>query len=280
MTIPPPKMGNTYSPDPAQMLETALEIARRAGAILMDKFRRLERVQKKGVVDLVTEADFASQHEIVSFLRRTFPDHAIIAEEEGSQQVVSHSHRWVIDPLDGTTNYVHGLPVFAVSIGYQVNEETVAGVVLNPAQNEEYAAAVGLGATLNGQPIGVSRTDLLQEALLGTGFPYTRNEVFDRTFDLYRAFHHRCQGVRRLGAAALDLCYVAAGRLDAFYEVNLHAWDICAGDLICREAGGRTSDWFGKPLPFDGRRIVISNGTSLHDELLEVLAQPEFEGLR
>ena len=266
--------------DPLEILPLALEIARNAGSIIMDKFRRLEQVQKKGFVDLVTEADLASQQEIVTSLHRIFPDHAIIAEEGDYQQTAAAPHRWVIDPLDGTTNYVHGLPMFAVSIGYQVNEETVLGVVLNPAQNEEYSAVQGRGATLNGQPISVSRTDRLQEALLVTGFPYRHDEVFNRTFDLYAALHHRCQGVRRLGSASLDFCYIAAGRLDAFYEVNLNPWDVCAGDLICREAGGRTSDWFGGPLPFSGSRIVATNGTALHEELLAVLAQPEFAGLR
>jgi len=246
----------------------------------MEKFQRLERVEKKGAVDLVTEADLASEREIVASLRRTFPDHAIIAEEGDYDQSVHSPHRWVIDPLDGTTNYVHGLPIFAVSIGYQWEDVTEAGVVINPAQGEEYVAVKGRGATLNGQPIQVSKVKQLAESLLVTGFPYHHDEVFNRTFDLYRAFHHRCQGVRRLGAAALDFCCVAAGRLDAFYEAYLNPWDVCAGDLICREAGGRTSDWFGDPMPPDGRRIIASNGTILHEEVLGVLAGEEFAGLR
>ncbi|UCH64246.1 MAG: inositol monophosphatase [Fidelibacterota bacterium] len=262
------------------MVEATLDTARRAGAILMEKFRRLERVEKKGKVDLVTEADLASEREIVTSLRRAFPDHAIIAEEGDYDQSTTSPHRWVIDPLDGTTNYVHGLPTFAVSIGYQRDGSTEAGVVINPAQGEEYVAVKSRGATLNGQPIQVSKVKQLAESLLVTGFPYSHDEVFSRTFDLYHAFHLRCQGVRRLGAAALDFCYVAAGRLDAFYEANLNPWDVCAGDLICREAGGRTTDWLGGPMPFDGRRILASNGTNLHEEMLEVLNLPEFAVLR
>ncbi len=274
------------TPDLDCILEAALGTARRAGAILMDKFQRLERVEKKGMVDLVTEADLASEKAIVSTLRQAFPEHTIVAEEgdypDGSlrdDQSTPSPHHWVIDPLDGTTNYVHGLPIFAVSIGYQLEGETVVGVVINPARGEEFVAVKGRGATLNGLPIRVSPVDTLQNSLLVTGFPYSHDEVFYRSFDLYRELSDRCQGVRRLGAAALDFCYVAAGRFDAFYEANLKTWDLCAGDLICREAGGRTSDWFGGPMPPDGRRILASNGR-IHEEVLEVLAQPEFAGLR
>jgi len=262
-----------------RILEVALETARRAGAILMEKFQRLERVERKGAVDLVTEADLASEREIVTSLRRTFPDHAIIAEEGDYVQAVETPHRWVIDPLDGTTNYVHGLPIFAVSIGYQREDVTEAGVVINPAQGEEYVTVKGRGATLNGQPIQVSKVKQLAESLLVTGFPYSHDDVFYKSFDLYRELSDRCQGVRRLGAAALDFCYVAAGRLDAFYEANLNPWDVCAGDLICREAGGRTTDWFGGPMPPDGRRILVSNG-HIQEEVLEVLAGEEFAWLR
>jgi len=274
------------TPDFDCILEATLGTARRAGTILMDKFQRLERVEKKGMVDLVTEADLASEKAIVTSLRRAFPEHIIVAEEgdypDGSlrdDQTSPSPYRWVIDPLDGTTNYVHGLPIFAVSIGCQLEGETVVGVVINPARGEEYVAVKGRGATLNGLPIRVSPVDTLQNSLLVTGFPYSHDEVFYKSFDLFRELYDRCQGVRRLGAAALDFCYVAAGRFDAFYEANLRPWDLCAGDLICREAGGRTSDWFGGPLPFSGRRTLASNGR-IHEEVLGVLAGKEFEGLR
>ena len=245
----------------------------------MDKFQRLERVHRKGRVDLVTEADLASEEAIVSTLRKAFPDHAIIAEEGDYPLSATSAHRWVIDPLDGTTNYVHGLPIFAVSIGYQVAEETKVAVVLNPAQSETYVAVKGEGATCNGSPIQVSGVQSLQESLLVTGFPYAHDEVFHQSFDLFHALYGRCQGIRRLGAAALDFCYVAAGRFDAFYEANLHPWDACAGDLICREAGGKTSDWLGEPLPFSARRVLASNGTELHGEVLTMIGE-QSPGLR
>ena len=262
-----------------RVVKMALETARQAGAILMETFRRVERVESKGLVDLVTEADLASEEAIVDALRQAYPDHAILAEEGDYTQPAPSPHRWVVDPLDGTTNYVHGLPIFAVSIGYQEDGETLAGVVLNPAQGEEYVAVKRQGATLNGEPISVSGTDRLQESLLVTGFPYSHDEVFTGSFDLFRELYARCQGIRRLGAAALDFCYVAEGRFDAFYEANLKPWDVCAGELICREAGGQTSDWKGGAPPFSGRRILASNGTALHGEVLQVIAD-HYPGLR
>ena len=260
-------------------LDVALAAARQAGWILMDKFRRLKEAVKKGVVDLVTEADLASEAAIVAAIREAFPDHSILAEEGDYEQMSPSAPRWVIDPLDGTTNYVHGLPIFAVSIGYQVDGETVVGLVLNPARKEEYVAIRGRGATLNGQPIQVSKVSVLQEALLVTGFPYAHDEVFYRSFDLYRDLYGRSQGVRRLGAAALDMCYVATGRFDAFYEADLKPWDVCAGDLICREAGGQTTDWLGGAMPFSGQRVLASNGR-VHKELLEILAGPDYADMR
>ena len=261
-----------------QAHDVALAAARRGGEILMEKFTRLERVARKGSVDLVTEADLASEAAIVTLIHEAFPDHAIIAEE-GDHAGPPSAHRWVIDPLDGTTNYVHGLPIFAVSIAYQVAAQTQVGIVLNPAQQEEYVAVKGQGATLNGEPLKVSKVSRLAEALLVTGFPYARDALFHRSFDLFRALYERCQGIRRLGAAALDFCYVAAGRFECFYEFGLKSWDVAAGDLICREAGGRTSDWRGQPMPFSGSRIVASNGL-VHEELLAVLAEEEFVEMR
>ena len=260
-------------------LDVAQAAARQAGRILMDKFRHLKEVVKKGAVDLVTEADLASEAVIVAAIREAFPDHNILAEEGHYEQMNPSAPRWVIDPLDGTTNYVHGLPIFAVSIGYQVDGKTMVGLILNPARDEEYVAVRGLGATLNGNPIRVSKVVVLQEALLVTGFPYTHDEVYDRSFDLHRELYGRSQGVRRLGAAALDLCYVADGRFDAFYEANLKSWDVCAGDLICREAGGRTTDWLGGAMPFSGRRVLASNGR-VHKELLGILGGPDYAGMR
>ncbi len=251
--------------------EVALAAAREAGEIIMRRFRRLEGVRKKGQVDLVTAADLESEAAIVDRIRQAFPDHAIIAEEGDYQQTVPSQYRWVIDPLDGTTNYIHGWPLFAVSIGLQVTNETVVGVVLNPAQGEEFVAVKDRGATLNGEPIQVSGVDHLQEALLVTGFPYTHDRVFYESFELFRELYDRCQGIRRLGSAALDLCYIATGRFEAFYEAHLHPWDICAGALICKEAGGLATDWRGGQLPFSAERVLASNGL-IHTEMLAALS--------
>lgn len=252
--------------------EVALAAAREAGEIIMKHFRRLEGVRKKSEVDLVTAADLESEAAIVGRIRQAFPDHAVIAEEGDYQQATSSQYRWVIDPLDGTTNYIHGLPIFAVSIGLQITNETVVGVVLNPAQGEEFVAVKDQGATLNGAPIHVSTVDNLQEALLVTGFPYTHDRVFYESFELFKELYGHCQGIRRLGAAALDLCYVSTGRFEAFYEANLHPWDICAGELICKEAGGLVTDWRGGQLPFSGERVLASNGL-IHAELLAALSR-------
>ena len=237
----------------------------------MDHFGQLKQIRHKGPVDLVSEADLASEAVIVSTIGDAFPEHSIIAEEGDYEATVNPKFRWVIDPLDGTTNYVHGLPLFAVSIAFQINGVTELGLVFNPALNEKFMALRGRGTTLNDQPIQVSNVGDISAALLVTGFPYTHDEIFARSFDLFANLYPMCQGVRRLGAAALDCCYVAAGRFDAFYEANLQPWDICAGDLICREAGGQTSDWTGGKLPFDGRRALLSNG-HLHAELARIIS--------
>ncbi len=253
------------------VLAVANRAAHEAGAILMQHFGQLSQIRHKSAVDLVTEADLASEAAIVKMIRTSFPQHNILAEEGDYEAAANPEFRWVIDPLDGTTNYVHGLPLFAVSIAFQIKGITELGIVFNPALNELFMAQRGRGATLNGQPLQVSDVGHISEALLVTGFPYTRDKIFTRSFDLFASLYPMCQGVRRLGAAALDCCYVAAGRFDAFYEANLQPWDICAGDLICRAAGGRTSDWTGGELPFDGHRVLMSNG-HLHDELMNIIS--------
>ncbi len=252
-------------------MTVARNAAHQAGGIIMDRFLKLEKIEKKGAVDLVTEADKLSEEAIVGMIKSAFPDDNIIAEEGDYQPGDPVAPRWIIDPLDGTTNYVHGLPIFAISIGYQVNRETMLGIVYNPASGEEFGAIRGQGATLNGTPIGVSNCSDLAEALLATGFPYQHDDTFFKSFDLFGEFYSRCQGIRRMGAAAIDLCYVAAGRFDGFYEANLQPWDVCAGDLICREAGGKTSDWDNAPMPFTGNRVLASNGL-IHSQMLNILA--------
>ena len=265
--------------DPAEALDFASRLAVEAGGIISAHLGQVLEVRHKGTVDLVTDADLASERAILAAITEHYPGHHIISEESHTGTVSEATFRWVVDPLDGTTNFVHGLPLFAVSIALQIKGRTEIGVVYNPALDELYAARSGAGATLNGEPIHVSATDDLQEALFVTGFPYGRDDVFHRSFDLWHEFYTRCQGGRRLGAAALDCCYVAAGRFDFFYEAALKPWDICAGDLICREAGGQTSDWSDEPLPFDGSRVLMSNGI-VHGDALAVLGGAKLAGLR
>lgn len=258
-------------------LEIARSAAQRAGHILMEYYGKLDSVRKKSAVDLVTDADLASEKSIVSMIREAFPDHGILAEEGHYASIKSGSSPyWVIDPLDGTTNFVHNLPIFAVSIALVIEDVTRLGVVYNPASVEEFVAVKGAGSVLNDSPIHVSNTPSLSDALLVTGFPYTHDHIFHRSFDIFHELYNRCQGIRRLGAAAIDCCYVACGRFDAFYEAALKPWDICAGALICEEAGGQTSDWYGSDMPFDGSRVMLSNGTDLHAELLELFNQQRF----
>ena len=256
------------------MLNFAIQTAREAGKILADKFGRALQVSNKGDIDLVTEADIAAERLIVERIRSYHPRHAILTEESGD--VVSlgdagSEYKWVIDPLDGTTNYAHGYPVFCVSIALEHEGRVVLGVVYDPTRDELFAAERGQGATLNGRSLRVSETDELNGALLCTGFPY---DVRDRG-DFARHFRNfimRAQSVRRDGAAALDLAYVAAGRFDAFYEEGLRPWDVAAGVLLVEEAGGRVTHYDGSPFRIYTPPIAASNGL-IHEAMLEVLRQ-------
>lgn len=223
-------------------------------------------------MDLVTQADRNSEKLIVASLREAFPDHSIVAEEGGGVQQ-GDRFTWFVDPLDGTTNFAHGFPVFAVSMALQDSQGLAVGVVYDPLRDECFTAARGGGAALNGAPIHVSDCPDLDHALLATGFPYDRRTVEDNNVTAFGTFLRRCQGVRRAGAAALDTAYVACGRLDGFWEMRLHAWDVAAGILILLEAGGNATgyqaeDWSkGTPLSLD---LVSSNGR-FHDEMLGVI---------
>jgi myo-inositol-1(or 4)-monophosphatase len=256
------------------LLNFAIQTAKEAGKILADKFGRALQVSNKGDIDLVTEADIAAERLIVERIRSYHPRHAILTEESGD--VVSlgdagSDYKWVIDPLDGTTNYAHGYPVFCVSIALEHEGRVVLGVVYDPTRDELFAAERGQGATLNGRSLRVSETDELNGALLCTGFPY---DVRDRG-DFARHFRNfimRAQSVRRDGAAALDLAYVAAGRFDAFYEEGLRPWDVAAGVLLVEEAGGRVTHYDGSPFRIYTPPIVASNGL-VHEAMLEVLRQ-------
>ena len=252
-------------------LDTAIKIARAAGAILRQGWGRAGRVEYKGEVNLVTEYDRRAEALIVAALREQFPTHHIYAEEQGDAGPGDSPYTWLIDPLDGTTNFAHGFPAFAVSIGLMHQGEGVVGVIFDPTREELFTAGVGLGARLNGAPIHVSQAAELDRALLATGFAYNRRTAANNNVDNLARFVRRCQGIRRAGAAALDLAYVACGRLDGFWEMGLHPWDVAAGALIVRQAGGRVTDFGGGDDDHpSGRRIVASNGR-IHNQMLDVL---------
>lgn len=250
-----------------------------AGVVRRAHRARAERafgVDLKGPIDLVTAVDHAAETAIVECLQRLQPSVPILAEERGMVGGSKAGCRFIVDPLDGTTNFAHGFPVFAVSIGYEEDGEVVAGAVLDPLREELFTAEAGRGAHLNGVPIRVSPTAEMQHALLATGFPYSR-EAMDRALDLFVRIMRRVRAVRRAGSAALDLCCVAAGRLDAFWEETLRAWDTAAGEVIVREAGGLVSDFDGGPFSNGGPNIAVSNG-ALHPALLEILAEARAGG--
>ena len=240
------------------------ELAREAGALLMSYFGKVS-IEYKGEADLVTQADRASEKLIVERIRRQWPDHDLLGEE-GSRTEQGSDYHWYIDPLDGTTNFAHGYPVFCVSLGLDFKGERIAGVIYDPSRDEMFAAAQGSGAQLNGRPIHVSKTARLAESLIATGFPSHKRHK-NPNIHFYHQLTLRSHGVRRAGSAALDLCYVACGRYDAFWEFNLNSWDTAAGVLLVQEAGGTVSNFSGGPFSIDSREVLASN-TLLHQELL------------
>lgn len=256
----------------ASFLDLAERAALRAGTLIRDSVNQVTRVEHKSAIDLVTAVDRQSEQLIVGIIRERYPGHSIVAEEETSVSPGSSSYRWIIDPLDGTTNFVHGYPQFAVSIAVVHQDELVAGVVHDPMRRETFSAIQGGGAHMNGRDIHTSAVEELDKALLATGFPYDRREKADEYLGLFRSFMCAAQGLRRAGAASLDLCHVAAGRLDGFWERKLHAWDIAAGSLIVREAGGRVTDFQGGALDIWGSEILCSNGR-IHGEMVALTAQ-------
>ncbi|MGH9542104.1 MAG: inositol monophosphatase family protein [Terriglobales bacterium] len=248
-------------------------VAREAGALLLNHFGRV-RIEYKGGVDIVTAADRESEALIVDRLRARYPRHDIVAEEGGGNESGA-ACRWLVDPLDGTTNFAHGLPWFAVSIALEREGKLQAGVVYHPCLDELFAAQAGQGASLNGRRIQVSPVAELRESLVATGFP-THKRHRNPNIHFYHAVTLRSHGVRRMGAAALDLCYTACGRFEAFWEFNLKPWDTAAGSLIVREAGGRVSDMMGADHRLASPEILASNGR-VHAEL-QALFQDIFAG--
>ena len=253
-------------------LDAALSIAQAAGRVLAEgAFRRHDAESKSATTDLVTRYDRAAEEVIVAAIRSRFPDHRILAEESGAHGSDDGAPRWIIDPLDGTTNFAHGLPLFSVSIACEWEGKVRVGVVSAPALGWTFSASLGHGAQRNGQPLSVSQTQTIERALLVTGFPYDRKTAKENNFAQFVTLKRRAQGIRRLGSAALDLSLVAAGSLDGYWEMKLKPWDIAAGLLIATEAGAVTSSWHGQPVDLFHGEVLCAN-PSLHRELLSVLS--------
>ncbi len=271
-----------------RFVEWAAEVAREAGTLLTVYYERRVAVEYKpaqgsgsgrsvsapaasyGDVDVVTEADRASEQQIVERIRARFPEHAIVAEEGGGRES-SSAYCWYVDPLDGTTNFAHGFPFFCVSLGLAREGEMVAAAVFDPLRNELFTAERGAGAFLNNRPLHVSKVTSLAESLLGTGFP-SRKRHENPNIHFYHQVTLRSHGVRRAGSAALDLAYVAAGRLDGFWEFNLNSWDTAAGWLLVEEAGGRSTDMHGERYSLESQSITVSNGL-IHAQLIQTFAE-------
>jgi len=255
-----------------QFLTVAQEAAHQAGALLRDNWLKPKTIEvKTDIVDVVTNVDKAADALITNMLCTHFPTHQIIAEESAVSGQES-PYRWYIDPLDGTTNFAHSFPHFCVSIALTHESQMIVGVVYDPLRDETFCASRGNGATLNGNPLHVSPAPTLDQALVLTGFPYDRRKRSEFYLRFYRAFMVRTQGVRRSGSAALDLCYVACGRADGFWEWRLHPWDTAAGSLIVEEAGGRISDFSDGRFDVNGEQTLASNGV-IHQQMIAVLQE-------
>jgi myo-inositol-1(or 4)-monophosphatase len=261
------------APDPV-FLATAVEIVLRAGEIQMSRRESGFHVDKKGTIDLVTEVDLECERMCRAVLAERFPDHDILAEElsSGPMQASSARYRWVFDPLDGTTNYAHGLPVFCASLALEVDGRAEVGAIYDPTRKELFTGERGQGSFVNGIRLRVSETATLLDSLLVTGFPYDVHQKLDGLITMFAAFLGQARAVRRLGSAALDLCYVAAGRFDGFWEQSLRPWDVAAGALIVEEAGGRITGMDGTRFDPAAAHLVASNG-QIHEAMLDVIAR-------
>lgn len=258
------------APDP-RYLATAIEVVTRAGALQKARFGSAFTVDKKGTIDLVTEVDVEVERAARALIGTRFPDHDILAEELGGERSGA-SHRWVFDPLDGTTNFAHGIPIFCSSLALEIDGEAVVGAVFDPMRQELFTAERGVGAWLNGAPLKVSAAERLIDAVLVTGFPYNVHSTLDEVIGLFSAYVGEARAIRRLGSAAVDLCWVAAGRMDGFWERGLQPWDTRAGALLVQEAGGTVSGLDGGPWDPAGGHLLASNGR-LHQQMVEVAAR-------
>ncbi len=252
------------------LLDVAVEAGRKAGSILLDFTKSGFRIEHKNPINLVTDADHAAERCVIDHIHTRFPTHGFLAEEQGRIEQSPSPYLWIIDPLDGTTNFAHGFPAYCVSIGLEYRGRCVLGVVFDPSRDDLFTAIEGCGAQLNGHPIHVSNASTLDNSLLVTGFAYDIRESPRNNLDHFAKFALKAQGIRRTGSAALDLCYVAAGRFDGFWEVKLNPWDMAAGSILVKEAGGRLTDFLGCDLSLYGQELVASNG-HIHHAMLTVL---------
>jgi len=252
------------------LLDVAIEAGEKAGAILLDYAKSGFHIEHKNPINLVTDADYAAERCVIDHIHAQFPTHSFLAEEQGRIEQSPSPYLWIIDPLDGTTNFAHGYPAYCVSIGLEYRGRCVLGVVFDPSRDELFTATEGCGAQLNGHPIHVSTASTLDTSLLVTGFAYDIRESPRNNLDHFAKFALKAQGIRRTGSAALDLCYVAAGRFDGFWEVQLNPWDMAAGSILVKEAGGRLTDFLGRDLSLYGQELVASNGY-IHHAMLTVL---------
>jgi len=249
--------------------QTAIKAARNSAKVLRSRFGKISRIRKKAAAEIVTEADIESEEVIVSTIQAEFPDHAVLGEECGLITGESE-YKWIVDPLDGTVNFAHQIPIFSISIALAVRDSIVLGIILDPVNNELYSAVSGQGAQLNGQPIQVSATGTISESLLVTGFPYNVQEIFDSVMVRYGNLLKTSHAVRRLGSAAHDLGYVPCGRFEGFWEQCLKPWDSAAGALIVAEAGGRVTSFSDEPYTMEQAEILATNGL-IHKEMLGLL---------
>jgi myo-inositol-1(or 4)-monophosphatase len=261
-----------------EQLDFAIELARSAGDILRYYASRDKGVRHKGVGNLVTIADSESEALIHEGIRRRYPGDSVLAEESGAAepQAAESGHRWIVDPLDGTTNFAHGFPMYCVSIAFESAGVIRCGVVYDPVRDETFSGTRGVGAFLNGEPLAVSGVDTLEESLLATGFPYSFRDEIEEALGLFRTFLVAARAVRRAGSAALDLSYLAAGRFDGFWELDLQPWDTAAGTVILEASGGRVSDFSGDAFSLGSRQLLASNGI-IHDAMVARIGKVDSE---
>lgn len=252
-------------------LSVAQQAASEAGKILMENFGKVEPqlIRNKSAVDFISFVDETSEKKIVEIIKSAFPEHTILAEE-GGENTTASEYRWIIDPLDGTTNYLHSIPIFAVSIALEFNNESLFGLVYDPVHNETFHASKGKGAYLNAHRIHVSKTSRLNEAFIATGFPFKIKHHLKRYLNVFNNIFEHTIGKRRLGSAAMDLAYVACGRFDAYWEIGLQPWDMAAGKLIIEEAGGKITDFWNNQ-NFGSSIYILASNSKIHDEIGEII---------